>query len=333
MSRAALILALLSLPLTAVAQEGDVGLIEQGESADRAFLELLPIPTERRYAELEAARGDDSVAFVVDLRGADGIVRVWRRSDRATLERRLPEPDADGYALAVMGSELLEVARAGSTAEVVEVDDTPLEEPEPAAAATEEPALTEEASEPAPEGDGVAFTGGVAFEAWGSPVERGAWQLQPALALELAWLPGNAGWQLALGLEVAGLGQTAASVGTFDGVYQRYDFGGRLTAGGELGDGLPWLLGHVRIGGAAVLGRAEDDTMGNEAEGSQTVGAFFVGAAFEARQPLVEGLQLTLALGIDALVDPVRFEAGGQLLVREGPVRLSARLGLAYRVD
>lgn len=334
-TRACLVLAVLSIAPVASAQD-DVGLVERREAADQAFLELLPIPDARRFDDLDAARAAE-VAYVVDLRGRDGVVRVWRRSDRATLERRLEEPDPDGYALAVMGSELLEVAREGSMADVVEVDDAPVEQAPAEAVGDEAPEATSEEPIEAPvdasSEDGLAFTGGAALEAWGSPVERGAWQLQPAIALELAWLPGDAGWQLAVGLFAAGVGQTAAEVGRLEGRYQRFDLGARLTAGAELAPGMTWLLGHVRVGGAAVLGRVEDETVANGAEGSATVPAFFVGAAIEARQPLFEGLQLTLEVGADALVEPVRFEANGQLLVREGPVRLSARLGLAYRVD
>lgn len=332
-----------SVARPAAAQTADVGLIADRDSADEAFLHFVPVPDEHRFAGMEDARHDAAVAFVVDLQGADGVVRIWRRSDRATLERRLEGPDPEGYALAVMGSELLEVARAGSMVEVVSVDPPAPEEaaepPAPEAARPEPPSAPEGPDPEAPaEAAGapgpVSFTVGAALEGWFSSETGGPWLVQPALAFELGYSPPGEDWQLGVGLFGAGLGQLDRRVGDVELHYQRYDAGVRLTVGGAFGPVGTRLFGHARLGASAVVGRAEDEGEDdNPREGSRTLAGGFVGPSLEARQPIVEGLELTLELGVDVLIEPVRFLADSVTLVVESPLRLSGRLGLAYRVE
>ncbi len=354
MRRGVLAVALICLaPAVGRAQAGDVGVVVDEEVRDRAFLELLDVPPERRFTDVEVARRDPSLGFVVDLRVREGVARVWRRSDHATLERRLAEPDAEGYAVAVVASELLEVARAGSTAEVVSIDpptdplsqpsagaapdgdadpatDGPAEPtpPEPAATATESPPLAGE--EGGDVSDRLAFTAVAAFEAWAMP--DGPWQLQPALALELAWIGAGQDWQLSVGLFGAGGGQSDREVSRVEGRYNRVDGGLRVGIGGWVGPARTRLLAHARGGASAVIMHAEEE--GNaRRRASTTQAGGFVGASVEVRQPLDFGLEVSLELGVDAIVEPLVFQASGVTLLREGPVRLSGRLGVAYRVE
>ena len=100
---------------------------------------------------------------------------------------------------------------------------------------------------------------------------------------------------------------------------------------GRLADG--WirtrLLGHIRIGGSAVVGAATRDGERRSA----TVPAWLVGLAIEARQPLIEGLELWLELGADLLPAPIRFAVAGERVIEEARVRFTARLGAGWRFE
>ena len=89
-------------------------------------------------------------------------------------------------------------------------------------------------------------------------------------------------------------------------------------------------MGHLRGGGAAVLGRGTQET-GESAEAVRA--GWFAGISAEARQPLVEGLEVTLELGVDVLPAPVVFTAFGEPLLDESTLRLAGRLGLAWRFE
>lgn len=315
----------------AQAQPNDVALVAsggRGAVAADAFASFVALPDERRYAEAPEPT-PEGIALLVTIDTDAPLVRVWRRRDDAVLERRFDGPGEDGYALALVAAELLEVARTGADPESVGATVT-LGEAEPAAPDPPEPAAPETASsEPPPPGARFAVTAGVGAEAWLSTEAGGPWLVQPALFLELVGAPPGERWVLGAGLHASGLGAFVHGANGVQGRYARYDVGLRLTFGGDVGPARTRLLGHLRGGGSAVIGSAAQD--GGERRAEALRPGWFVGVAVEGRQPLVDGLELTLELGADVLPAPVTFTAFGEPLLVESPLRVGARLGLAWR--
>jgi len=102
----------------AEAQESDVALVSWGERsvvAADAFASFVGLPDERRYSTIPDPP-PDGVALLVTIDTDTPLIRVWRRRDDAVLERRFDAPEDDGYALALVATELLEVARAAEAA-------------------------------------------------------------------------------------------------------------------------------------------------------------------------------------------------------------------------
>lgn len=317
----------------AEAQESDVALVSWGERsvvAADAFASFVGLPDERRYSTIPDPP-PDGVALLVTIDTDTPLIRVWRRRDDAVLERRFDAPEDDGYALALVATELLEVARAGGDPETVGATlgvAEPTTEPEA-------PDLVSEAqSDPAPTSAAVplAFTVGVGVEAWLSTEGGAPWLVQPALFVELVATPPGERFVIGGGFFASGAGVfvTRGQTSAIEGHYQRYDVGLRLSFGGDVGPVRTRLMGHLRGGGAAVLGRGTQET-GESAEAVRA--GWFAGISAEARQPLVEGLEVTLELGVDVLPAPVVFTAFGEPLLDESTLRLAGRLGLAWRFE
>ncbi|MCB9597788.1 MAG: hypothetical protein H6719_34035 [Sandaracinaceae bacterium] len=346
---------LVSLALTnaALAQADDVALVVTGEDAEvagSAFESFVAVDAARRL-DVAPVVPDASVGMLVSIDTDGSVVRVWRRRDGVTLERAF-DARQDGYALAVVASELLEVARTGADpasvgATVVEV--APVEaEPVPeatdttdavdataAADTTDAPAAVDDAtlSEPgAANEDGgwrASFTPGVGVEGWLS-TEGEPWIVQPTLFLEVLAGPATESWRIGGALFASALGAWSFESAGVEGTYARHDFGARLTVGGDVGPVDTRLLGHVRVGGSAVVVSASEGR--NEDSVAATRAGWFVGLGLDARQPLIAGLEVFLDLSADLLPAPLRFTAGGATVVLEPSVRLGGRLGLAWRL-
>lgn len=352
----AVAIVLLLAGAAAEAQTSDVALVSSGERAQvaaDAFVRFVALPNDRRYAAMPNPR-PAAVAFVVTLETDVPLVRVWRRRDGAVLERRFDDSHEDGYAIAFVAAELLEVARTGG--DPASIGATVAARPPSAELATEPTArdsmldndrassraevaasgtgASEANRRTAPEPERSAqrprldVTLGLGAEAWLGVEERAPWMVQPALFIDLAGSLGGEPWLLSGALLVSGLGSFSRQENGVEGRYQRYDVALRVGLGGDLGEADTRLLGHVRAGASAVVGRAEQAA----AESAEvTRPGWFIGASLEGRQPLWEGLELTAEVSADVLPAPVTFTAFGQPLVEESLLRFAARLGLAWR--
>lgn len=323
----------------AEAQEGDVALVASGQggaAAADAFASFVGLPSERRYTEAPDPT-PEGVTLLVTIDTDTPLVRVWRRRDDAVLERRFEVAEDDGYALALVATELLEVARSGADPETVGATIT-TSTPEARDAAAVR-AADEAPAEPAPESTegsapralAFALTVGASVEAWLSGDAGSPWLVQPALFLELVATPPGERWVIGGGVFASGLGafDTQDQAATVVGRYQRYDVGLRLSFGGDVGPVRTRLMAHLRGGGAVVVGRGTREPSGERAEALR--GGWSLGISGEARQPLVEGLEVTLELGLDVLPAPVVYSAFGEPLLVESTLRLAGRLGLAWR--
>ncbi|MBX3273455.1 MAG: hypothetical protein KF729_24540 [Sandaracinaceae bacterium] len=320
------------------AQTSDaVALVTRGARAAEAagaFATFVALDAARRFDEAPPTiPADVDWLVTIDTVDADApLVRVWSRRTGVTLERRF-EAQEDGYALAVVAAELLEVARTGadprSVGATVEPappapDPAPDPAPEPPAQPAPAPTTREARSAPA----ALAVTVGVGAEVWGAASAGGPWLAQPALFVELVGRPDGEGWVVGGALYASGLGAYAATSEGLDVRYARYEVGARISVGGELGPARTRLLGHARAGAAAVVASASraDGTQGGE----HARAGWHLGVSLEGRQPLVAGLELTLELGADVLPAPVTLVADGARVLAEGPVRVGGRLGLAW---
>jgi len=320
----------------ASAQDGEVALVVTGPSAAdarSAFVSFVDVPPALRFDAAPDAP-PNGVELLVRIDTEAPAVRVWRRRDGAVLERRFDEAQ-DGYALAVVAAELLEVARTGADPAAVGAT---LVEPEPEASPELEPEPEPPEPEVAPEElaprDDVAWaielTPGLGVEGWFS-IDGDPWIVQPTVFFEVLGGPAGEAWRIGGALFASALGQMGVSEGELQGSYARHDVGARLSVGGDVGPVGTRLLGHVRVGGAAVIGSAERQGRDDDRRESARPG-WFVGLGLDVRQPLIEGLELFLDLSADVLPAPVRFEGEGRALVAEPWVRLGGRLGLAWRV-
>ncbi len=343
-ARLAAVLALgaLSLAARARAQDEVVALVVSGvdrDAATSAFLSFADVPARLRF-DVEPVPPPDEVAMLVRIDTDAPAVRVWRRRDGVVLERRFDGPE-DGYALAVVASELVEVARTGADPATVGAVVVEAEPPAATAEATPPP----EVEAPAPEPEAVEearpdppaeeapwaleITPGVGVEGWLSLPRPDPWIVQPTLFVEL--LVGRDGWRLGGAVFASALGGWSREDGGFEVGYARHDVGLRLGGGGDVGPIGTRLLAHLRVGASAVVGAAEREGV-NDDRRDQVVPGWFVGLALDARQPLALGLELFLELGADLLPAPVRFTAFGATLIAEPTVRLGGRLGLAWRL-
>lgn len=324
MVRTAALVSIASLAPSLALAQGDVGLVASGErraEVAEAF-ESFVADAQRFEAPPEPVPG--AILFLVAI--DEQSVRVWRRRDNVTLERRLPAAESEGYALALVASELLEVARAGTDpaavgATIVEAPEPPPPPPEPPP-----PVASPASIEARPS---AAFTIGLGVEAWAGVEERTPWLVQGSAFVELLLRPSGEDWLAGAGIFVSTLGVWTNESNGIEGTYARHDVGLRATIAGDVGPVGTRLLAHARGGGSAVVGSGVHETERNDA----TVGAWFVGISVEARQPLVLGLEVWLELGADVFPAPVRFTAFGDTLLREPPVRVAARLGLDWRVE
>ncbi|HJL16889.1 MAG TPA: hypothetical protein RMH99_14590, partial [Sandaracinaceae bacterium LLY-WYZ-13_1] len=169
----------------------DVALVTRGAEASgaaEAFASFVGLPADRRYTEAPAPTPDD-VELLVTIDTDAPSVRVWRRSDGAVLERRIAGSPTDPYALALMASELLEVARTGADPASVgatvstssDADDPTTDRDAPAEPATLREAADEDGRiEPA-----LATTVGAWVEGWFSSDGGAPWLVQPGLAVDL----------------------------------------------------------------------------------------------------------------------------------------------------
>jgi len=345
-----------SAPPAGEAAERSVALWVTGaesQTATSAFVSFVPVASDLRFdgspAELPAV-----ATMLVSIDTGVPQVRVLRRHDGLVLERRF-DGHEDGYALAVVASELLEVARSGGDpasvgATVVEASaietslaDSTAADPNAAEsgsvdldanAAGEETQDVEvvdpESVEPHGSTRSWALEGtvGIGVEGWLS-IDQAPLLIQPTLFGELlAGVDGEA-WRVGGGVFVSALGAYGFEGGGFEGSYARHDFGARVTGGGDLGELRTRLLGHLRVGGAVVVGSARPQ--GDDDDESAVRPGWFVGLGLDVRQPLVEGLEVFLEASVDVLPAAVRFTGGGTTLVREPTVRLGARAGLGWR--
>lgn len=352
LARAAALLSIggvLAPALPACAQDGAVALVVTGEdraAAAAAFLTFADIPEPLRF-DAPPPEPPAEVEMLVRIDTDGPFVRVWRRRDGVILERRFDAP-TDGYTLAVVASELVEVARTGADpatvgAVVVEeepaatAETTPPPEvespPEPEPAPEPEPEVApEEVSPPVGEDETpwtVEFTPGVGVEAWLSLPDPDPWIVQPTLFVEL--LAGQDGWRIGGAIFASALGGWSREDAGFEVGYARHDFGLRLGGGGDVGPIGTRLLAHVRGGASVVVGSAAREEI-NDDRREQLVPGWFVGLSLDVRQPIALGLEIFFEVGADILPAPVRFTAFGATLVVEPSVRLGGRLGLAWRL-
>ena len=334
---------LLAFASPARAQVDDVALVASGpraESVVRAFETFVEVPAERRFDEAPE-EWPAAAAFAVTIDTETDAVRVWRRADEVTFERRFEGGDDDGYALALVASELLEVVRAGgdpasvgatvveaaASSETETASETETETVEEAASET---GSETEAETPAEGGAVLEFTPGIGVEGWFS-VEGDPWIVQPTIFVEL--LGGDAGedWRVGGALFVSALGPYSGGDESVEASYSRSDFGVRLSAGGDAGPARTRVLGHLRIGASAIVVSAERRGINDDRRDATRAG-WFVGLGLDVRQPLVEGLELFLDVSADALPAPVEVTALGAPLVTEPAFRLGGRLGVAWRI-
>jgi hypothetical protein len=318
---------------SATAQANDVALVVSGShaaSTAEAFGTFVPISPDRRF---DRALGEppSDIAWLVTIDTDTGVVSVWRRRDRALLERRFQGDEDDGYALALVAAELLEVARSGSDPSAVGA--TLVVEP---TVSEEEPERAEEIRPDAPAAEAIApplrlsATIGAGVEAWFSVERDTPWIVQPTIFVEVSGLARD-GWILAAALTASGLGAWSRDTSELRGTYQRHDFGARFSFGGDVGPLRTRLMAHARAGASLVSGSAERAANGERGEAIRA--GWFLGLALEARQPLIAGLEVWLELGMDGLPAPVRFLAFGETLLAEAPLRLTGDLGLAWRFE
>ncbi|MEZ4336387.1 MAG: hypothetical protein R3B82_07145 [Sandaracinaceae bacterium] len=331
------------------AQDEVVALVVIGadrECAANAFLSFAAVPEHLRF-EAAPEVPPDEIEMLVRIDTDAPTVRVWRRRDGVTLERRFEEA-TDGYALAVVASELVEVARTGAdpaTVGAVVVEETPaataettlppeVETPPEAPPPEVVPEAVADTPPPPAADEGapwvVEVTPGVGVEGWLSLPEPEPWIVQPTLFVEL--LAGQEGWRFGGAIFASAAGGWSQEAGGFETRYARHEVGLRLGVGGDLGPIGTRLLAHVRGGASLVVGGAgrqgiEDD------DREQLVPSGFVGLSLDLRQPIVAGLEVFLEVGADLLPAPVRFTAFGATLVVEPDVRLAGRLGLAWRIQ
>lgn len=327
---------------TACAQVDDVALVASGPgraSATSAFESFVPIPLANRF-DVAPAEPPESIRLLVTIDTGANLVRVWRRHDGIVLERRFDVGTDDGYAIALVASELLEVARAGG--DPASVGATVVALPEAVADVAQE-ALAEAPAGPESVGEAAAepraptpshlvasFAVGLGVEAWFS-MGGGPWIVQPTLFLEL--LAGSSGeaWRVGGALFASALGGYGRDEDRVEGSYARHDFGARLSVGGDLGPIRTHLLGHARVGASAVVGAAQREGVDDDRREATRLG-WFVGLGLDLRQPLVLGLELFVDVSGDLLPAPVRFTAFGETLTAESSFRLTGRIGIAWRV-
>jgi hypothetical protein len=313
------------------AQANDAALIATGARRDAVISSFTSFAPDVVTFDAPPLEVPAAITFVVTIDSDEERARVWRRRDGVTLERRIEASDPDGYSLALVASELLEVARSGADPALLGA--TIVAAPEPVASEIVQPPRV---APPAPivapiapiaSAASLALTIGLGAEAWLGLEEGSPWIVQGALFVELlaratadVWLGGA--------LFASGLGENTFDTNGAEGSFARHDFGARVTIAGDAGPVHTRLLAHVRVGGSAVVGSA----VRADERRSETVAAWFVGLGFEVRQPLIEGLELWLELAADLVPAPVRFTVLGAAWITEAPARLAGRLGAAWRL-
>jgi hypothetical protein len=328
---------------------------ESGSSVADAFTGLVDVDEARRVVgadpdRVAGAEADPEVGYVVMIDTDADVVRVLRRSDGARFQKRFEASDEDNYALALVATELLEVARSGgdpvalgltgeaSTDDSSESAASGDSDADPPPEDGASPIATEVATEPTgptdevfqSESETLALTLGAGAEVWATFGEAAPWLVEPTLFFDV---------MVALGAKLrVGGGVFVTGLGRFEGesvdavvAYSRYDVGARGTLGLDVGPVATRLLLHVRVGGAVVVGEGRTTSLIAQETSSESVGAFFAGLGVEARQPLTLGLELFLQVFADALPSPVTFVAFGASLVAEGPFRIGAQAGLSWR--
>jgi hypothetical protein len=361
-------------PTSASAQDGaeaqvDVALFTSGaagSAVSEAFAGLVPLPAERRIdgfddAELRAAENDETLGYVVTIATDRDLVQVLRRADGARFERRFVMDADNAYAMALVATELLEVARSGgdpatlglvatTSVEGTEESVTGDHEGDRENVARSRAEETEDRPEDGEEnggsdtGDGElvdapsasgsshwSLTMGAHAELWTSPSDHTPWLLQPGLFVEVLLHTGT----LLLGVSIE-----ASGVGAYEGVgadaaaiYRRYDVGGRVSAGFDVGPAATRLLLHFRGGGSVVTADGRTTTLAMQEKRNESTGASYFGLGVSARQPIVAGLSIHLTLGADLLPAPVQLLTFGETVVGEGSLRLLAQLGACWVVE
>ncbi len=324
-----------------------------GSAVSEAFVGLVPLPDEHRVdgfdaQRLRAAESDDALGYVISIATDLDLVQVLRRSDGARFERRFAVDAEDAYAMALVAAELLEVAKSGGDPEVLGLVATASVAGETPNGTTpsegDESAPTEEASaedgERATEDEAGAgqsakrswmLTLGAHAELWGSPAQAGVWLVQPGLFTDMLFRVGSL--LVGGGLIASGFGGYGGRTEDVAATYRRYDLGGRVSVGVDVGALATRLLFHLRAGGSVVTADGRTITLATQQTRSESTGTAFLGFAIEARQPLVSGLSLHLSLGLDGLLSPVKVIAFEEVVATEGSLRLVAQLGICWVID
>src|SRR5690606_8909506 len=145
-----------------------------------------------------------------------------RRRDESTFERGVSLPDPDGYALALVASELLELARSG--VDPARVGASPSEAPPALAPVVAEAAPVEAPVEAAPEEALIeparlAFTAGLGAEAWLGTDAGSPWLVQGVAFVELLGRPSSDGWLVGGALLVSTLGSWSTEANDIEGSF------------------------------------------------------------------------------------------------------------------
>lgn len=312
----------------AVAQPSprQVGILVLGEGAAEVA-ETLSALLEEPPVRWVGRPPDDvvtAVAFVVTIDTDAARVEVRAFSSGSTLERRMDGPQ-DGYALALIAAELLELARSGADPSTLSAAAVQPPEGLPRALRRAElPTL-----DAAPSRDALlALTFAAGLHVWGGWEGSGIVLAQPTIIAELLVHLEGAPWSVGGAIALAGLGTFTRQGDAALGRYGRHEVAVRLSAGSEVGSLGTQVLAYLGLGVAAVSGSGTLPSSGREVE--RWSDGWSVGGALEIRQPLYEGLVLALELGVDALPAPIRFTALGEPLLVEPSARLGGRLWVGW---